>query len=1003
MIPAHSSPKTSSPRSGAALVITLNIIVLMLFLLVAFFSQSALQRGSANASSGIAAKDIFVNGAVDMIIGDLEQEIADGSNFTNVTAGTVTNTLYLPISRYSMVPALSGCTGGTGVENLLKRSAAGVAFYSGESYYQPGVARACPSSSASLSLNGRRISPARWNRSLLLARAVTNSPSDTTPVSSFTPPDWILITRTGANPVSWSNSMRWSPTNPSTVIGRASYLIYDAGGLLDANVAGYPPALTNSPSLDVSRKPGVCFADLGQIGLTTRQTESLVGWRNYVTAGAAGDYPSYSFADNGAAYASAMLGVTNGFTRVSSTNAVAAAPAPPRTDRMFSSRQEMISFLSGSDPDNIPSALNALRYLTSYSRDLNQPSLIPDPARPTILRLDSGGNDSYGKDDQINPSFLSVCVTSSFTRNDGGRSNVGDPLVRKRFPLALLSWLTPEGPSATASAATLAAYTSRGVPFALLQSGTSANILKYFGLSWNSTGASSGSWTYRAGSNAPIQTLSQIVPLGRDPDFFELLKAGITAGSLGKAYVDPVGSTSVPDGYNQARDNCLDAQIIQIGANLVDQSDPDSYPTRILFSDGKLFGGAVQEFRGVEDLPYIYRVREAKMMTADASPSSAQLPMKGGTLTNAGSAMVLLQPEIWNPHAPASNAGNRPTSFRLLARTADPVSGTPVSYVIGTRWIAQNGSVLSWQSNAATTLNSVMTFSIPSGRSDLFREPTLLVKPGIPSGSALTGPGPYTSLYPAGQYAANGMTDDRTYTGIPMGSVPAAFTATIPASGIASGTPSASSAGIVPSGFAWYPSPGTAGLSSPGILLTLQCQDASGQWITYDEKFTAAPNSSSGYGSPSTGTNTSASVFQYNVNKTFCLSSNTLAGRNVIGAEACAVATDPRTPRFGMLPCGPMGSNDPASSFPLGAAPGGDSASVAPLFAGGWAAPLNAPAAMLTNAAAQAAVKSQRPDEYGGFLIAPGYGPTAGGWVPSGTGARLRPGLLCQNNPGIDA
>jgi hypothetical protein len=369
------------------------------------------------------------------------------------------------------------------------------------------------------------------------------------------------------------------------------------------------------------------------------------------------------------------------------------------------------------------------------------------------------------------------------------------------------------------------------------------------------------------------------------------------------------------------------------------------------------------------------------------------------TLTNAGSAMVLLQPEIWNPHAASTNgAGNGPTLFRLLARSVNPVTGTPVAYSLGTRWIDQTGGILSW-TNSPATLDASMTFS---NRVDLFREPTLLIKPGSPSGSGLAGPGPYTSLDAAGQYSANGMIDDKVYTGLPMGSVPAAFVATIPRNGIASGSPSSSAPGVVPSGFAFYPSSGTTGLASPGILLSLQYQDPTGQWVTYDEKFTVTPNSSSGYGIPSTGTNPAATAFQYNVNKTFYRSANTLSGRNVIGSEVCVTAMDPRSARFGMLVCGPMGSNDPASSFPLGAAPGGDTVSAAPLFAGGWAAPLGASASLMTNAASQGAVKTQRPDVYAGFLVAPGAGPTAGGWTPNGTNARLRPGLICQNNPSID-
>lgn len=112
----------------------------------------------------------------------------------------------------------------------------------------------------------------------------------------------------------------------------------------------------------------------------------------------------------------------------------------------------------------------------------------------------------------------------------------------------------------------------------------------------------------------------------------------------------------------------------------------------------------------------------------------------------------------------------------------NPLTLTPVSYTIGTQWIPQSGSTLGWQSNAATTLNATLSFMIPSGRGDLFREPTLLITPGIPSGSSLSGPGPYTALFPAAQHATNGILGAayRSFTGIPMGIVPMAFTASLP-------------------------------------------------------------------------------------------------------------------------------------------------------------------------------------------------------------------------------
>jgi len=746
-------------QRGAALVITLILMTLMLFLLMAFFSQSALERGSANASASLAAKDIFSSGTIDMIVSDLEQEISDGSNLTNITAGGVTNVLFQPISRDTMMPALTGCSGSPGQENLIKRSVRGVPFYSGSNYYQNGIIRACASSTTNASWNGRNVSLARWNKSLLIGRSNTNSASDNTPVASYVPPDWILVNRSLSNPVVWDPSLVWSPTNLNTVIGRVAYQIFDEGGLLDANVAGYPVTTNTVASASIARKSGVECADLRQIGLNTAQINALTGWRNYVTANAVGNYPSYTFPDGGVSYVASVLGVTNGFLLSASTNTTGTnAFGFPYTDHKFVSRQELISFISAADPANVPAALNALSFLTSYSRDLNQPSYIPNPNRPVILPQSAGGNDKAGNDNQINPVFLSICVPASFVRNDGTIANVGDPLVRKRFPLSFLSWLTYQGPSATAAATIITAYTNAGASSGILQQGTPSNILNYFGLAWTSqANGGQGYWTYRPGMNQPIKTLQQVAMLGRDPDFFELLKAGITAGSLGKAYVAPGSATSTPEGYNQARDNSLDAQIMQIGANIIAQSSPDGYSPRIQFNDGSLLGGVTTEYRGVKDYPYLYRVREGKLMTADSSPSVAQLPRVGGTLTNAGSGVVLLEPEIWNPHAQVSLVTNGPTNFQLVATTVNPVTLTPVSYTIGTQWVPQNGTNLSWQSNASSTLNATLSFAIPSSRKDLFREPTLLVNPGIPSGSLLSGPGPYTTLFPAYQQAANGV------------------------------------------------------------------------------------------------------------------------------------------------------------------------------------------------------------------------------------------------------
>ena len=53
---------------------------------------------------------------------------------------------------------------------------------------------------------------------------------DSTPVSSFTAPDWVLVTAQGPN----------SAPAPNAVIGRYAFAVYDEGGLIDINLGGFP-------------------------------------------------------------------------------------------------------------------------------------------------------------------------------------------------------------------------------------------------------------------------------------------------------------------------------------------------------------------------------------------------------------------------------------------------------------------------------------------------------------------------------------------------------------------------------------------------------------------------------------------------------------------------------------------------------------------------------------------------------------------------------------------
>ena len=1015
-----------SSRDGVALIIVLVLLVMLFLLPLAFFLQSTVQQKISSDSSTTSLESTLAEGAIESIMSDLAQEITLGSAasnnvVTNLVLGMVyTNPIYYPLTSTNAVPVLAGSSGTNGLENLLKRSAYGISNYPGATCW------AVSSSTTNQSLNGYSVPLARWNKHLLIARANTNSATDTTPTSSFTPPDWVLIGRDGSTPTTWSNSLLWSTTNASTVIGRYAYAMYDEGGLLDANVAGYPVGLdTLSPS-PVPGKDGPYFADLTQIGLTTNQINALVGWRNYASANASGNFPNYTIADSGTNYAQGALKNDNGFMQTWNTNV--SSVNTNRTDHQFCSRQELISLLIQSDPANVPTALNALCYLGNFCRDINQPAFAPATNRPRV-----GTND-----DTFNPPFLSISVnTTNFTRDDGELATVGDPLVKYRFPLDTLSWITYAGPSSTALAATNAtnaslrnAYLADGISQNFLNYGTPYNITNYYGLTWNTNGywiygvlSTNPSVTNQLVTNQPIMTLAQVAVAGREPNFFELLKATITYGSLGKAYSTNT-NTTIPEGYNAIYDNWTDAQIIQIGANIIDQFDYDSYPTRIRFCDGITFGTNTSvEIRGVEDLPYLYRVREGKIMITNSSPSVRALPMttNGWPTTSGGSGVVLQEPEIWNPHGMRSptNSYPGPTNFRLLAITTDPLTAstngnTPsTNYTIGAAWITQGNHTITWTSTA-TNLNSnnaLLSFRIPTNCQYLFREPTLLIKPNIPANSSLSGSATYTLgptnvVTSAYQYGAVGIPDNRFYIGIPMGTVPMALAGTFYQNDIGTNVPNTlfGTAGIAPTGYVFYLTNGIA--TDPRVTYLLQCQDANSNWVTYDEKYTYVANATTGYSVPNTGTNTNSVTFQYNQNKTFLTDSNittTNWSKNAIGSEWCVTAIDPRTSRFGMLFAGANGSTNSSYSFPLGAALGLYSTNYAPLYTGGWAASIGTPItnSFMQNAAQQNAVLTARPDAYAGMILSSNNTlPATNGWYPANNSV-MRPGLFAQNNPNI--
>jgi len=687
------------------------------------------------------------------------------------------------------------------LENLIKVSS-GAPFFPGGPTRASSLASNDPSQS-------RPVTLAKWNQPLFLQGT---SDTDTTPTAAFPAPHWIYVSSDSKDP---------NPAAPNPkVVGRYAYAIYNEGGLLDINAAGFP--ITGSPAdamgayrtnmgfVDLTKLKGGPMSSYPNTPLFDAPTASaLVGWRNYASAQASGSgVTGYSFSSgNGTAtkaspYFKTVIPNSKGFLQTVN-NALSGGVS----DRIFVSRQQLIEFLKalGQQNGGTGQLLASLQYLTTFSRALEQPSFsfpggltgnVGLPGAPTPYALGRGGNDQVAN---TNSSFLKARA-NSIQRIDGSTAVAGEPLVKKRFPLARLAWLTYDGPSANRTGGPdITRLKDLGVTSEYLALGTAANIQKAFGLTWNGT---TKRWTYMAPLNAGhIRTLSQVAAASAgEPNFFELLKAAINVGSLAKPAGDPTlganGAAMIPPTkdqifvfgnkpfyFEQSKiDASVDLAILQLGANIIDQADADGWPTQIeipatTFASSTLptnNGGSNQYalsyrypsnsstggptnsdpyvFTGVENLPYIFRIRWVAIRLMDPQDDKTNV-------TKTGLIAGMLWPEIWNPHgydaspsAVSYALGDpRPKDFSLTARDAvnyaagaETLNGSKYSVMDGmppnsADWLKPWGFEPNLiEAHTFSEANSKLTFTVPDGSYSLFREPTLLNQPNKPAGSGLS-------------------------------------------------------------------------------------------------------------------------------------------------------------------------------------------------------------------------------------------------------------------------
>ena len=380
---------------AAALIIVLAFVVLLAGLALAYFSRTTTDRQLGQSSYNDTSADLLARSALDIVVGDFQQEIVNGSTATYLS-GTNGNTtkIYVPINALNMVPRRSGDIGQL-APNLIRRSVRS----DGINY--PGVpSRASAvNSTTDASANGRSITTGRWNSHYLVplgnpSLSPTPSP-EASPISSFIAPDWVIATRAGPTPfASWTSTLA-DPTNNNYAVGRYAYAVYDEGGLLDINVAGFPTPVPATPIpeyiTDFGRKGVLAWADLTAIASPsgTPFTNKIVGVRNYATVGQNNtsnwgftflNTPHISNFINyflGGGIAQSKIGTSRDFGAV---NPITASDG--RTDQNFVTRAELINFFKTAYSDNL-AKVNMLQYLGTFSREENKPSLPLTPAWPS--------------------------------------------------------------------------------------------------------------------------------------------------------------------------------------------------------------------------------------------------------------------------------------------------------------------------------------------------------------------------------------------------------------------------------------------------------------------------------------------------------------------------------------------------------------------------------------------------------------------------------------------
>lgn len=660
-------------QGGFAMVLVLAVCAVGVAVLVAFVIRSTgvvAEAGPESAArraselGALARSQLLKNIRHEMMAGSCYPPQSGESSLVRVQTEQGRIFLLYPARPQTVVPARMAPEAGgfqNDLPNLLKWSSRYSKFYTDrtEGAYPnaeqfPPAEAAAAVSTQSKPAAGRSLREEFWRAPGLLPDAGSGGSG------AIPQPDWMLVTSRGER-VRDLGAQAYDP-----VVGRFAFILYDQGGLLDLNVAGFASSLSNTDPAGIERglKGGLAFADLRVLlqacGVSAGESQSvlegLLAWRNRGSYSTSGSFSAVeSLRDS-------ILGERFGFLGWR-----------PAGDRAFAGRRQLMDFVRRSLPGNPGGASEFLQRVTHFTREIAQPSLYPEAGRPRMgsaAELSPGFAAGSSDWDAQSPFFLEERVRSGSAGASGSAGSAqpddgalgvrangsplwpGEALVSKRFALSRLALLQGERTAEK-----------------------DALIPRYFGLK---RARSQDPWVYRDSDQKPVRILSlaEVAALppkeAREPDFLELLKAAIVPGALvllPRADEEPGSLRSV------------DEALVQIFANLVDQVDADGFPTRILFWDSSA-APEPRVFSGIEHLPYLHRVRvllTPVRQSVPPSPFAQADPLQPGSLfanppaTDPGSAWVWQDVGVWNPHALSGIfAGPGPTAFRLLAKARRP-------------------------------------------------------------------------------------------------------------------------------------------------------------------------------------------------------------------------------------------------------------------------------------------------------------------------------------------